>query len=67
MLGKLEFDAKGDIKQLDYVVYKWDAKGNYAELNPEGLVTPCIRPQLQTPRFAGAFLFPDPAAEPGCT
>ena len=36
VLGKLEFDAKGDIKQLDYVVYKWDAKGNYAEINPKG-------------------------------
>ena len=34
-LGTLEFDAKGDIKQLDYVVYKWDAKGNYAEVNPK--------------------------------
>jgi branched-chain amino acid transport system substrate-binding protein len=34
ILGKMEFDAKGDIKQLDYVVYKWDAKGNYAEINP---------------------------------
>ena len=33
VLGKLSFDAKGDIKLLDYVVYKWDAKGNYAELN----------------------------------
>lgn len=32
VLGKLSFDAKGDIKVLDYVVYKWDAKGNYAEL-----------------------------------
>jgi branched-chain amino acid transport system substrate-binding protein len=32
VLGKLSFDAKGDIKLLDYVVYKWDAKGNYAEL-----------------------------------
>jgi branched-chain amino acid transport system substrate-binding protein len=36
ILGKMEFDAKGDIKQLDYVVYKWDAKGNYAEINPKG-------------------------------
>src|SRR5215475_7107166 len=36
VLGKLGFDAKGDIKQIDYVVYKWDAKGNYAELNPKG-------------------------------
>ena len=32
VLGKLSFDAKGDIKLLDYVVYRWDAKGNYAEL-----------------------------------
>src|SRR5450432_550510 len=28
--------AKGDIKQLDYVVYKWDSKGNYVEINPKG-------------------------------
>jgi branched-chain amino acid transport system substrate-binding protein len=32
VLGKLSFDAKGDITILDYVVYKWDAKGNYAQL-----------------------------------
>jgi branched-chain amino acid transport system substrate-binding protein len=36
VIGKLEYDAKGDIKQLDYVVYKWDASGNYAEINPKG-------------------------------
>jgi branched-chain amino acid transport system substrate-binding protein len=36
VLGKLEYDAKGDIKQLDYVVYKWDDKGGYAEINPKG-------------------------------
>ncbi len=30
MLGKLSFDAKGDITLLDYVVYKWDKDG-YAE------------------------------------
>jgi len=36
VLGKLSFDAKGDIKQKDYVVYKWDAKGNAAELKPDG-------------------------------
>ena len=33
VLGKLGFDAKGDIKAIDYVVYKWDAKGNYAEIS----------------------------------
>ena len=36
VIGKLEFDAKGDLKQLDYVVYKWDAKGGYTEINPKG-------------------------------
>lgn len=34
VLGKLSFDEKGDIKAIDYVVYKWDAKGNYAEIEP---------------------------------
>jgi branched-chain amino acid transport system substrate-binding protein len=36
VLGTLEFDAKGDIKQIDYVVYKWDSKGGYTEINPKG-------------------------------
>jgi branched-chain amino acid transport system substrate-binding protein len=36
VLGKMEYDAKGDIKQLDYVVYKWDDKGNYVEFAPKG-------------------------------
>ncbi|WP_166298099.1 branched-chain amino acid ABC transporter substrate-binding protein [Bradyrhizobium sp. 2S1] len=36
VLGKMAFDAKGDIKAIDYVVYKWDAKGNYTEINPKG-------------------------------
>src|SRR6201993_4873788 len=36
VIGKIEYDAKGDIKQLDYVVYKWDSKGGYTELNPKG-------------------------------
>jgi branched-chain amino acid transport system substrate-binding protein len=32
VLGKLAFDAKGDITVIDYVVYKWDKAGNYSEL-----------------------------------
>jgi branched-chain amino acid transport system substrate-binding protein len=36
VIGTMEFDAKGDIKQIDYVVYKWDDKGGYAEVNPKG-------------------------------
>ena len=34
--GKIQYDAKGDIKQVDYVVYKWDDKGNYTEISPSG-------------------------------
>ncbi|KRP93689.1 ABC transporter [Bradyrhizobium pachyrhizi] len=34
VIGTLEYDAKGDIKQLDYVVYRWDDKGGYSETNP---------------------------------
>jgi branched-chain amino acid transport system substrate-binding protein len=32
VMGKLSFDAKGDIKQTGYVLWKWDGKGNAAEL-----------------------------------
>ena len=54
----MAFDAKGDIKQIDYVVYKWDAKGNYTEINPEGLLTPSRQiTNIKRPGFAGAFLF----------
>ncbi|MGN8544522.1 branched-chain amino acid ABC transporter substrate-binding protein [Bradyrhizobium sp. C9] len=34
VIGTLQYDAKGDIKQLDYVVYRWDDKGGYSETNP---------------------------------
>jgi branched-chain amino acid transport system substrate-binding protein len=34
VLGKRTFDAKGDVRGIDYVVYRWDAKGDYAELKP---------------------------------
>ncbi len=36
VIGKMEYDSKGDIKHLDYVVYKWDDKGNYAEVSQKG-------------------------------
>ena len=36
VMGKIDYDTKGDIKQIDYVVYKWDASGNYTEINPKG-------------------------------
>jgi len=31
VLGKMEFDAKGDIKQLDYVVYKWTPRATTSD------------------------------------
>src|SRR3954452_15730081 len=36
VIGPIEYDQKGDIKQLDYVVYKWDAKGGYAAISGNG-------------------------------
>jgi branched-chain amino acid transport system substrate-binding protein len=36
VLGKISYTPKGDITVIDYVVYKWDAKGNYAELSTKG-------------------------------
>ena len=33
VLGNLSFDSKGDRKQIDYVVHRWDAKGKYAEID----------------------------------
>jgi len=36
VLGKISYTPKGDITVIDYVVYKWDAKGNYAELAAKG-------------------------------
>src|ERR1700751_2802193 len=35
-MGTIEYDSKGDIKLLDYVVYRWDSKGGYTEINPKG-------------------------------
>jgi branched-chain amino acid transport system substrate-binding protein len=32
VMGKKEWDAKGDLKTSDYVMYKWDDKGAYGEL-----------------------------------
>jgi branched-chain amino acid transport system substrate-binding protein len=36
VIGTIEYDSKGDIKLLDYVVYRWDSKGGYTEINPKG-------------------------------
>ena len=33
VMGKKDFDSKGDLKVSDYVMYEWDNKGNYAQVN----------------------------------
>ncbi|MGV8698480.1 branched-chain amino acid ABC transporter substrate-binding protein, partial [Pseudomonas aeruginosa] len=32
VMGKKEWDKKGDLKVSDYVVYEWDDKGKYHQL-----------------------------------
>lgn len=32
VMGKKEWDEKGDLKVTDYVIYQWDDKGSYAEI-----------------------------------
>lgn len=33
VMGEKSWDEKGDLKQIDYVMYQWDDKGKYAEVN----------------------------------
>jgi branched-chain amino acid transport system substrate-binding protein len=33
VMGKKAWDDKGDLKETDYVMYQWDDKGKYAEVN----------------------------------
>lgn len=33
-LGMIGFDAKGDIRHVDYVVYEWNDRGGFAEIKP---------------------------------
>jgi branched-chain amino acid transport system substrate-binding protein len=28
VIGKVEYDEKGDLKQFEFAVFKWDEKGN---------------------------------------
>jgi branched-chain amino acid transport system substrate-binding protein len=37
VLGKMAFDLKGDTKAIDYVVYRWDAKGGYEQIDKKGM------------------------------
>jgi len=54
LLAKMAFDPRR-YQAIDYVVYKWDAKGNYAEINPKGSKPDSSAPHHPTP-VAGAFL-----------
>ncbi|BAP43090.1 branched-chain amino acid ABC transporter substrate-binding protein [Pseudomonas sp. 21LCFQ010] len=35
VMGKKEWDTKGDLKTSDYVVYQWDANGKYKQLDQQ--------------------------------
>lgn len=62
-IGQLSFDAKGDRRQPDHVVYRWDAKGSYQEIDaalpvaaapvvtppPPAVVAPPPPPVVQAP------------------
>lgn len=37
VIGPHAWDAKGDLKQSNYVIYQWDDKGSYAEINDSQL------------------------------
>lgn len=34
VMGRKSWDAKGDLSVSDYVLYRWDAQGNYSEVTP---------------------------------
>ncbi len=34
VMGRKSWDAKGDLSVSDYVLYRWDAQGNYREYTP---------------------------------
>jgi branched-chain amino acid transport system substrate-binding protein len=36
VLGKISFDAKGDITVIDYVMYQWSKDGKYGEMGKKG-------------------------------
>ena len=36
VLGKISFDAKGDLTIIDYVMYRWNKDGKYGELGAKG-------------------------------
>ncbi len=33
-IGKVEYDAKGDLKEFEFAVYKWDANGDFTQIQP---------------------------------
>ena len=64
VLGKLSFDAKGDITILDYVVYKWDAKDDTEDRNVHAAQPRRIANAPATP---GRFCFTVLASCPFCS
>ncbi|MFA7437409.1 high-affinity branched-chain amino acid ABC transporter substrate-binding protein [Castellaniella sp.] len=34
VIGKVDYDAKGDLKQFEFAVFQWDADGNMTQIQP---------------------------------
>jgi uncharacterized caspase-like protein len=63
VLGPLSFDTKGDITKLDYVVYRFDARGGYAEVSGSAVQT-AAAPAPSAASVAAAPAAAPPAAAP---
>lgn len=50
VIGQLDFDAKGDIKRPDWVVYKWNANGSYGEVDQPPAATTITTQLSPTPK-----------------
>jgi branched-chain amino acid transport system substrate-binding protein len=62
VIGTLEFDAKGDMKRTNWAIYKWDAKGGYAEIEPTS--APLIGDTGSAVGPLAAAFSPKPSAAP---
>lgn len=62
-IGQLSFDAKGDRRQPDHIVYRWDAKGSYQEFDSVVAVAPGAAPPSPPPPAVVAPPPPPPVVQ----
>lgn len=65
VLGPLAFNSKGDRTDLDYIVYRWDAKGDYREIDSSIPVAaaPAVTPPPPPPPVVVAPPPPPPVVQ----